>query len=147
LLGFIERSTIKLLKTRGNNNSQIAKALGRDRKTVKRALLQPADKEFQRRKRGSLVDSYEELIRQWIQEGIPVTVMLQRAREDEEIPYQGGTTVFYDRVRFIRQELKMTNQKAIWRFEGLPGEYLQVDWGEKRSFPFMRNRILTDYYT
>jgi len=36
----------------------------------------------------------------------------------------------------FRQELKITKQKAIWRFEGLPGEYLQVDWGEKRNFPF-----------
>ncbi len=30
----------------------------------------------------------------------------------------------------------MENQTALWRFEGLPGEYLQVDWGEKRNVPF-----------
>lgn len=136
MLGFIERSTIKLLKERGNNNTQIANALGRDRKTVKRALLQPADKKLQRKKRGSLVDGYEDNIRQWIVEGLPVTVMIQKARGDEQNPYQGGTTVFYDRVRLIRQELKIQKQKATWRFEGLPGEYLQVDWGEKRNFPF-----------
>jgi transposase len=124
------------LKERGNNNTQIANALDRDRKTVQKALLEPADKKLQRQKRGSLVDGYDDLICQWIVEDIPVTVMLQRARQDSNIPYQGGTTVFYDRVRLIRQELKIEKQKATWRFEGLPGEYLQVDWGEKRNFPF-----------
>jgi transposase len=132
----MERSTVKLLNKRGNTNTEIAGALGRDRKTVARVLTEPADKKYQRPKRKSVVDAYEESIHQWIQEEIPVTVMLERARKDEQKPYQGGATVFYDRVRLIRQELKMTKQKAIWRFEGLPGEYLQVDWGEKRNFPF-----------
>jgi hypothetical protein len=30
----------------------------------------------------------------------------------------------------------MDSQNAIWRFEGLPAEYLQVDWGEKRNVAF-----------
>ncbi len=64
--------------------------------------------------------------------------MLQRAREDEEIPYEGGRSTFYLKVRSIRQQLKVDDQKAIWRFEGLPGEYLQVDWGEKRNVPFIQ---------
>jgi transposase len=103
---------------------------------VKRALEEPADKEYNQPKRGSIVSPYDESIRQWIVEGIPVTVMLQRAIEDEHNPYQGGRSIFYRRVKQIRGELKSLSQKAIWRFEGLPGEYLQVDWGEKRNFAF-----------
>jgi len=136
MLGFMERSTVKLLKQRGNTNTEIAEVLGRDRKTIANVLSTPTDKTYQRSQRTSIVAPYEELIHQWIEEDIPVTVMLEKARKIPQMPYQGGTTVFYDRVRLIRRELKITKQKAIWRFEGLPGEYLQVDWGEKRNFPF-----------
>ena len=132
----MERSSIKLLKKRENTNTQIAQVLGRDLKTVKRALIEPANKEYYQPKRGSLVDSYEESIRQWLVEGLPVKVMIQKAIEDAENPYQGGRSIFYQRVQLIRRELKIGDGKAIWRFEGLPGEYLQVDWGEKRNFAF-----------
>ena len=136
MLDFMERSAIKLLKKRGNTDTEIARALGRDRKTVRKTLSEPADKELKRPKRGSVVDPYEDKILQWMQEGIPVTVMLERIKKDPEEPYQGGKSIFYQRVQHIRQERKITKQKAVWRFEGLPGEYLQVDWGERRQFPF-----------
>lgn len=136
MLGFMERSTVKLLKKKGNTDTEIARVSGRDRKTVRRALQEPADKELLRPRRGSLVDPYEDKILEWMQEGIPVTVMLERLRKDAQNPYRGGNSIFYQRVQHIRQEKKMTKQKAIWRFEGLPGEYLQVDWGERRKFPF-----------
>jgi transposase len=136
VLDFLERSAIKLLKQKEKTNTQIADFLGRDRKTIQRALAEPADKSFRRPRRPSLVDPYEDNIRQWLEEDIPVAVMLQKARTEEHPPYCGGRSIFYQRVQLIRQELKMTKQKAIWRFEGLPGEYLQIDWGEKRNFPF-----------
>ncbi len=62
MLDFMERSTIKLLKRRGNTDAEIAEALGRDRKTIVRALEEPADKEQKRSKRGSLVEPYEDKI-------------------------------------------------------------------------------------
>ena len=145
MLEFMERSTVKLLKKRGNTDSEIARVLGRDRKTVRRTLGEPADKEQQRPKRGSLVDPYEDKILQWMQEGIPVTVMLERVRKDQQNPYKGGNSIFYQRVQGIRQEKKMTKQNAVWRFEGLPGEYLQVDWGERRQFPFTQIPRTTRY--
>jgi transposase len=145
MLGFVERSTVKLLKRRGNTDAEIARALGRDRKTIVRALEEPADKEQKRPKRGSLVDPYQDKIFQWMQEGIPVTVMLERVRKDAQNPYEGGDSIFYQRVQRIRQEKKMTKQNAVWRFEGLPGEYLQVDWGERRQFPFTQIPQTTRY--
>jgi len=145
MLDFMERSTIKLLKKRGNTDTEIARALGRDRKTVRKALIEPADKELKRPKRGSVVDPYEDKILQWIQADIPVTVMLERLRKDSESPYQGSKSIFYQRVKHIRQEQKMAKQKAIWTFEGLPGEYLQVDWGERRQFPFTQVPQTTRY--
>jgi len=102
MLDFMERSTVKLLKKRGNSNTEIAKILGRDRKTVVRALTEPTDKTYQRPERGSLVDPFEERIHQWIQEDIPVTVMLEKARKDEQNPYRGGRSIFYQRVKQIQ---------------------------------------------
>ncbi len=99
-----------MLKKRGNTDTQIARALSRDRKTVKRALLQTADKTFSREKRVSLVDCYEVDILLWISEQIPVAVMLERVRKDSTNPYQGGKSIFYQRVRLIRQELKHTQE-------------------------------------
>ena len=87
MLGFVERSTVKLLKRRGNTDAEIARALGRDRKTIVRALEEPTDKEQKRPKRSSLVDPYQDKIFQWMQEGIPVTVMLERVRKDQQNPY------------------------------------------------------------
>jgi transposase len=94
MLDFMERSTIKLLKKRGNTDTEIAKVLGRDRKTVRKALAEPADKRLERPKRGSLVDPYDDKILQWIQEGIPVKVMLEMVKKDPHKPYQGGDSIF-----------------------------------------------------
>ena len=76
MLDFMERSTVKLLKKRGNSNAEIARKLGRDRETIGRALAELTDKTYQRPERGSLVDPFVEKIQQWIQEDIPVTIML-----------------------------------------------------------------------
>jgi transposase len=145
MLDFMERSTVHLLSKRGNTNAQIAQTLGRDPKTVRKTLEQPPDRTYQREKPGSLVDAHEAKILGWIIEGIPVTAMLRRAREDETTPYTGGRSIFYERVKLIRQTHQISNQEAVWRFEGLPGEYLQVDWGETRHFPFTRIAQQTRY--
>ena len=60
------------------------------------------------------------------------------ARADAAQPYIGGRTVFGDLVRRVRRELaqQQAARDVPVRFEGLPAEYLQVDWGEIRRFPF-----------
>lgn len=145
MLDFMERSTIKLLQKRGNSQAEIARTLGRDPKTVHRVLEEPTDRTYQRQSPGSLVDPYVEKIEEWIEESLPVTVMLQRARADETTPYRGGRSIFYERVKLIRGQQKQSKQEAMWRFEGLAGEYLQVDWGETRNFPFTRISQETRY--
>ena len=49
-----------MIKKKGNTETQIARALSRDRKTVKRALLQTADNTFSREKRVSVVPFFVE---------------------------------------------------------------------------------------
>ncbi len=63
--------------------------------------------------------------------------MLELARGDPDEPYTGSRSHFGERVRRMRREQQQQASADVpMRFEGLPGEYLQVDWGEVRSFPF-----------
>lgn len=142
----MERSTIHLLARRGKSQRQIAEELGISRVTVTRALREPLDRQPAKRQRSSIVDPYEEQIRQWLSAGLSAVRMLELARGDSERPYLGGRSVFCDHVRRLRQERELAAADVPIRFEGLAGEYLQVDWGEVRHFPFSEQPPATRYF-
>ncbi len=148
MLRQMERSAIHLLAKRGKSQRQIAEELGRNRRTVARVLREPVDRQPARRYRRSKVDPYRPQIARWVGEGLTAARMLELAREDPERPYQGGDNVFRTMVRRIRAEQQQQHAAADvpLRFEGLPGEYLQVDWGEVRQFPFTQQAPATRYF-
>jgi len=146
MLQQMERSTIKLLTQRGKSQRQIAKDLGRSRTTIARALVEPVDKTPAHRRRPSHVDPYRPQIEQWIGEKLTAIRMLELARNDPDQPYMGGRSVFSDMVRRIRLEMERATADVPIRFEGLPAEYLQVDWGEVRAFPFTQQPPATRYF-
>ena len=86
----------------------------------------------------SLVDPWRNQIAEWVRQGLSGVRMLELARDDVEQPYRGCDSVWRAAVR--RQRLVLEHEQAVAdvpiRFEGLPGEYLQVDWGEIRHFTF-----------
>ncbi len=134
----MERGTMQLMAKRGKSIRQIAKELGRNRRTVARALQEPADRTPAPRRRASAGDPYRPHIERWITEGLTAVRMLELARSAEEQPYSGSRSNFGAMVRRVRAE--RDQQQAVddvpIRFEGLPAEYLQVDWGEVRDMPF-----------
>jgi|TARA_B100000315_G_scaffold135728_1_gene125027 transposase len=143
------RSTIHLLQKRGRSQRQIAAELGLSRTTVARVLQEPVAKPPRRRKqRASIVDPYRPQIVQWVREGLSGVRMLELARADPRRPYRGGHSVFRTAVR--QERLAQAQASAVAqvpvRFEGLPGEYLQVDWGEVRRFPFTGQPVGTRYF-
>jgi len=142
----MERSAIKVLAKRGKSQRQIAQDLGHSRVTVRRVLAEPVDKQPVRRRRASKVDAYQTQITAWVKEGLSIVRMLELARADPERPYTGGRSVFSDHVRRIRLELERAEADVAVRFEGLPAEYLQVDWGEVRDFPFTQAPPGTRYF-
>jgi transposase len=146
MLQQMERSAIKLLAQRGKSQREIAKELGRRRTTVARALAEPVDQAPARRRRPSHVDPYRAQIEQWIGEKLTAVRMLELARSDPDHPYTGGRSVFGEMVRRIRLEMDRASADVPIRFEGLPGEYLQVDWGEVRAFPFTHQPPATRYF-
>ena len=141
----VKRSTIKCLKKKGVTITEIARLTGHTRKTVRRVLQEPTDKEYQRSNMTSIVDKhYKEDIKRWIRQDIPVKRMCEKAREDEDHPYEGSTSNFYDRVRKIREEVE-TEEDAVVRFETIPGEQLQVDWGEA-NIDYDEDEETTEYF-
>ncbi len=142
----MERSTIQVLAKRGKSQRQIAKELGHSRATVARALQEPVDTTPARRHRASKVDPYRPQIEHWLKDGLSIVRMLELARADPDQPYTGGRSVFNDMVRRIREELARASVDVPIRFEGLPAEYLQVDWGEVRGLPFTQQAPGTRYF-
>jgi transposase len=144
----MERSAILLLKKRGLSQRQIARQLGYDRETVARVLHDGVDRPPLQRARPSQVDPYHDRIVTWVRQGLSGVRMLELARADPDQPYRGGHSVFRDAVR--RERRAQAHAQAVAdvpvRFEGLPAEYLQVDWGEVRRFPFTQQAPATRYF-
>jgi len=134
----MERSTIHYLKQKGWNNSQIAAAVGCHRDTVRRILREAVDHESAPRQRSSQIAVFDEAIKGWLDENLSVRRMLEMVRSHREHPYQGGDTAFYDYVQPLRQARTLRAAEIAVRFEGLPGELLQIDWGEVRNFRFTK---------
>ena len=121
----MERSAVKVLKRRGFTNVAIGATLGCHRTTVAAALESPVDVS-RVRDRGSQVDAWSPQIETWVTRGTPIRRMLELAREGEP-PYTGSRSAFYARVSQIRETVERAAADALIRFEGLPGEFLQVD--------------------
>lgn len=146
MLRQMERSTVQLLAKRGKSQRSIARELGLSRTTVARVLDEPVDRRPAPRPRPSQTDPYLEQIRIWLRQGLSGVRMLELARSDPDTPYGGGRSVFSDAVHRIRREQSRTDLDVPLRFEGLPAEYLQVDWGEIRHFPFTDQAPATRYF-
>jgi transposase len=148
MLRQMERSAIQLLVKRGKSIRQIARELGRSPTTIARVLHEPVDRRPAPRQRPSKATPYRPQIETWVREGLTAARMLELVRADPEQPYPGGHSVFRALVRRVRLEQQQHRAAAAVpvRFEGLPAEYLQVDWGEVRRFPFTAQPPATRYF-
>lgn len=136
MLTFMDRSTIYYLKQRGCPNVEIAAVVGCHRDTVARVLREPRDKAPTPRQRTSRVAVFDAQIAQWLEANLSVRRMIELARADPDHPYQGSDPAFYAYVRPLRQARRTAPLAIPIRFEGLPGELLQIDWGEVRQLAF-----------
>jgi len=141
MLQFMERSTIYYLKHKGWTNVQIAEFTGHHRDTIARVLREDVDKHPHTRNRSSAVAVFDAQLANWLDQNLLVSRMLELARADGEHPYTGGDTAFYDYVRKERRARKQTPRDLALRFEGMPGEFLQIDWGEVRNMAFSKPEL------
>lgn len=141
----MDRNAVKAMKKRNISNAQIARELRMDPKTVRHILEQPVEVMAKSRERASAVDPFTTDIKGWLDRQVPVERMLELAREASE-PYEGGRSEFYRQVGKLRAKQDLEEQEAFVRFEGLPGEYCQVDWGETRGLEFSNQPAGTRYF-
>src|SRR5258708_30121026 len=141
MLRYMERSTIYYLKQKGWTNVQIAEFTGHHRDTIARVLREEVDIKPKTRTRTSAVAVFDEQIADWIEQKLSLTKVLELARADTNHPYSGGETAFYDYIRKIRRARKQTPPHRAIRFEGVPGEFLQIDWGEVRDMAFTKPEL------
>src|SRR5947207_120908 len=133
MLRYMERSTIYYLKQKGWTNVQIAEFTRHHRDTIARVLREEVDKKPKTRERTSAVAVFDTQIGEWLDQNLSVIRMLELARANADHPYAGKDTAFYDYVRKIRRARKQAPGNLALRFEGVPGEFLQIDWGEVRG--------------
>ncbi len=138
----MERSTIDYLKQKGWENFAIAEAVGCHRDTVGRILREPVDDEGELRQRVSQIAVYDAAIKGWLEENLSVRRMLEMVCSHPEHPYLGSDSAFYTYVQPLRQARTLRVADVTVRLEGLPGELLQIDWGEVRQFPFTKPELV-----
>lgn len=134
------------MRKRGMSIREIAKILGCDKDTVTRMLKTDTDHKYEREHKPSQVDAYKEHIQRWLRDGVPVQRMLELAQEDPEQPYTASRSAFYTRVAEMKKAWDLEEKARFMRFEGMPSEYVQIDWGEVRDFKFDREPAATMYF-
>jgi transposase len=134
----MDRSMIYYLRDRGWSKTQIASFVGHHRDTIARVLHEPVDQQPAARPRTPLAAAFAEQVERWLDEGLNVRRMIELARADSDHPFTGSDVAFYKFVRPLRLARRALPAHVVVRFEGLPGELLQIDWGEQRRMKFTK---------
>src|ERR1700746_1888178 len=133
MLGMLKRHEIEILLKAGHSKAEAARLAGISVGSVKRIAYEApvvhvddaAEREKRRIGRPSLVEDFRKPVVKILEEkpDLPSLEILRRVRE---AGYQGGKTALYALVASVRPK----EIKPLIRFEGLPGEFSQHDFGE-----------------
>lgn len=118
-------AVIKALKARGVYQKDIAAQLGVHPKTVTRALQRGEAPKPIRMRRGSKLDPYKPMVDRLLQEGVWNAVVI--LRELQAQGYTGSRTMLRE---YIAPKRALRANRQTVRFETVPGQQLQSDWGE-----------------
>ena len=125
---------IKFLYQEGHAKREIARLLGVDRKTVRKAIKQDKTPSYLKAglKHPAKLDPFKDYIKIRLNDGVTNAVKL--LREITQRGYTGKISILRDFMRPLREE---QHRQAWLRFETLPGEQAQADWAHFCGFdPF-----------
>jgi transposase len=116
---------IKFLAQEGVPKARIAERFGISRQTVYNHLKRTGPFPRPRPRRGSKVDPFKKYIRARLESfDLPGTVLFNELKARG---YRGGLTILREFVRPLKEEFV---RRVTERFETLPGQQAQIDWGE-----------------
>src|SRR3989475_7104279 len=133
MLGMLKRHEIEILLKAGHSKAEVARLAGVSLCSVKRIAEEvpvahvddAAERKMRRIGRPSIVEDFRKPVVNILEEkpDLPSLEILRRVRE---AGYQGGKTALYALVASLRPK----EVKPLIRFEGLPGEFSQHDFGQ-----------------
>src|ERR1700730_14560691 len=133
MLGMLKRHEVEILLKAGHPKTEVARLAGVSLCSVKRIAeeapvlhVNDADEREKRRiGRPSKVENFRNFIGDILEEkpDLPSLEILRRVRE---VGFRGGKTTLYALVASLRPK----GIKPLVRFEGLPGEFSQHDFGQ-----------------
>jgi len=115
---------IKSLKNQGLNISEIANALNLDRKTVSNNLRKDKTPKYIRSKVYSKLDGFKDYVDKRLEKYNISSLKLYE--EIQKQGFKGKYGIVNSYVKSVKKKLK---NDAVIRFETMPGEQAQVDWG------------------
>ena len=131
----LKRHEVEILLKAGHPKAEVARLAGVSLCSVKRIAEEvpvvhvddAAEREKRRIGRPSIVEDFRKPVLKILEEkpDLPSLEILRRVRE---AGYQGGKTALYALVASVRPK----EIKPLIRFEGLPGEFSQHDFGRSR---------------
>jgi len=128
----LKRHEVKLLRDAGRTQQQVADTTGISTRSVRRieseAPVESLDDAAERSRREigrpSKVSPFRERVAAMLADD-PELITLEILRRVREDGYAGGKSALYALVK----ELRPVKQRPVARFEGLPGEFCQHDFG------------------
>jgi transposase len=133
MLGMLKRHEVEILLKAGHSKTEVARLTGVSLCSVKRIAQESpvvhvddaAERSQRQIGRPSTVANFRKQV-VGILEETPDLASLEILRRVREAGYQGGKTALYALVASLRPKLP----RPLVRFEGLPGEFSQHDFGE-----------------
>lgn len=123
------------LYQQGMKKTAIARYLGINRKTVANNLKKPTTPKYHRKALASKLDNYKPYIKSQLEK---YDITAQKLYQ--QIQKQGYNGKYVLLANFVKSEKKELKKKAVLRFETLPGEQAQVDWGYFGQFYDQREK-------
>lgn len=138
----LKRHAIQVLRTAGHTLDEIGEVVGVGKRSVQRVINEPAVTDLatppgtdQERPDGSRraigrpskAEAYRAVVTGWLTEE-PTLRSVELLRRAKLAGYDGAKSALYDLVRSVR----VVTPRPVVRFEGLPGEFTQHDFGEVR---------------
>lgn len=133
MIDMLKRHEIQVLRRAGHSLDEVARLAGVGRRSVVRveaeAAVSHVDNEAERAVRGIGRPSKAEPFRSFVVEqlaGEPALLSLEVLRRARLQGYLGGKSALYELIHSIRPK----RVRLVTRFEGLPGEFSQHDFGQ-----------------